>query len=120
MRNQREFFGKGNNYHKFNSALAEEAIKESWNLGKLIELEKFYIPKLTLPHYAAMGIDPSKTSLKKQEAMKVLSKEVDKMMFNQPKLYRLIRQHMIEESRDEVAQELNYPIWHAKNDPETQ
>jgi hypothetical protein len=42
-------YGKGNNLHKFKLALAELAIREYGNLGKLIELEKYYIPKLILP-----------------------------------------------------------------------
>jgi hypothetical protein len=35
--------------------------------------------------------------------MKGLSKEIDKMMFNSPKLYGLIRQHMSVESRVKVV-----------------
>jgi hypothetical protein len=37
-------YGKGNNYFKFKQALAKTAIKEYSNLGKLIELEKYYVP----------------------------------------------------------------------------
>jgi hypothetical protein len=58
------------------------SIKEYGNLGKLIEPEKHYIPKLIIPGYAAMGIDLSKIALMEQEAMKGLSKEDDKMIFN--------------------------------------
>jgi hypothetical protein len=111
-------YGKGNNYFKFKQALAEMAIKEYGNLGKLIELGKYYVPKLELPDYAAMGIDSSKIKVMQTEAIKGLAKEIDKMRADRPRLYGLIRQHMSVESRDEVAQQPDYADWHAEKDPE--
>jgi hypothetical protein len=111
-------YGKGNNYFKFKQALAEMAIKEYGNLGKLIELEKYYIPKLELPDYAAMGVDSSQVKVMQKEATKGLAKEIDKMRADRPRLYGLIRQHMSVESRDEVAQQPDYADWHAEKDPE--
>jgi hypothetical protein len=111
-------YGKGNNYFKFKQALAEMVIKEYGNLGKLIELEKYYIPKLELPEYAAMGKDLSKVKVMKTEAIKGLAKEIDKVRADRPRLYGLIKQHMSAESRDEVAQQPDYADWHAEKDPE--
>jgi hypothetical protein len=57
----------------------------------LIELEKYYIPKLDLPDYVAMGIDSSKVAAMETEAIKGLAKEIDKMRADRPRLYGLIR-----------------------------
>jgi hypothetical protein len=105
-------YGKGNNYFKFKQALAEMAIKEYGNLVKLIELEKYYVPKLELPDYAPMGIDSSQVKVMQTEAIKGLAKEIDKMRADRPRLFGLIRQHMSVESRDEDAD------WHVEKDPE--
>jgi hypothetical protein len=94
------------------------AIKEYGNLGKLIELEKYYVPKLELPDYAAMGINSRQIKVMQTEAIKGLAKEIDKMRADRPRLYGLIRQHMSVESRDEVAQQPDYADWHAEKDPE--
>jgi hypothetical protein len=50
-------YRKGNNFHKFKVALSEAALKEFWNLGKLIKLENYYLPMLVMHDYATMGID---------------------------------------------------------------
>ena len=39
-------YGKGNNFHKFKHALSEVALKEFGNLGKLINLGKYYVPQI--------------------------------------------------------------------------
>jgi hypothetical protein len=88
-------YGKGNNFHRFRLALTKVAIKEYGNLGKLIELEKYCVPKLVLTDYTAMG----------EHHIKELAREVGKMESDHPRLYGLIRQHMSMESRDKVAQE---------------
>jgi hypothetical protein len=45
-------------------------------------------------------------------------KEYNKQVEMRPKLYGLIRQHMSLESKDEVAKEQDYELWHANTDPE--
>jgi hypothetical protein len=87
-------YGKGNNYFKFKQALAGMAIKEYGNMGKLIELEKYYVSKLELPDYAAMGIDSSQIKVMQTETIKGLAKEIDKMRADRSRLFGLIRQHM--------------------------
>ncbi len=66
-------YGNGNNFHKFKSTLSEVALKEYGNLGKLIDLEKYYIPTLTMPDYKAMGIDATTEVIMKSEVVKELA-----------------------------------------------
>jgi hypothetical protein len=94
------------------------AKREYGNLGKLIEQEKYYVPVLDLPEYTKMGIDPNNIDFMKNKAMKELAKEVGKINRDKPKLFRLIRQHMSMESRDEMSRQLNYAMWHVEKDPE--
>jgi hypothetical protein len=42
-------YGKGNSFHKLKHALSEAAFKEFGNLGKLINLGKYYIPEFNQP-----------------------------------------------------------------------
>jgi hypothetical protein len=111
-------YGKGNNYYKFKQALAEIAIKDYGNPGKLIKLEKYYVLKLDLLDYVAMGIDQSQVAIMETEGIKGLAKEIDKMQPDRPRLCGLIRQHMSVESRGDVAKQLDYANWHAEKDPE--
>jgi hypothetical protein len=48
-------YGKGNNFYKFKTALAEVALREYGNLGMLIEA-KCYVPTLVLPDYKARRV----------------------------------------------------------------
>jgi hypothetical protein len=50
--------------------------------------------------------------------MKDFAKQVGKMKQDRPKLYGLILEHLSVESRDEVAQEKDYEVWHNATDPE--
>jgi hypothetical protein len=108
-------YGKGNNYHKFKQALSEVALKEFGNLGKLINLGRYYVPVFSQP-----SLPPGMTlSSKQQESLEIeMIKEYNKQVENRPKLYGLIRQHMSLESKDEVAKEPDFEVWHANTDPE--
>jgi hypothetical protein len=108
-------FGKGNNFHKFKHALSEVALKEFGNLGKLINLGKYYVPQIN-----QASLPPSMTLFAKQQEVLELEmlKEYNKQVANCPKLYGLIRQHMSLESKDEVSKEPDYEVWHADTDPE--
>jgi hypothetical protein len=107
-------FGKGNNFHKFKQALSEVALREYGNLGKLINLGKYYVPEFSQP-----TLPPGMTLFtKQQESLEVeMIKEYNKQVEMRPKLYGLIRQHMSLESKDEVAKEKDYEQWHANTDP---
>jgi hypothetical protein len=108
-------YGKGNNFHNVKHALSEVALKEFGNLGKLINLGKYYIPQIN-----QASLPPGMTlSVKQQEALELeMLKEYNKQVANHPKLYGLIRQHMSLESKDEVSKEPDYEVWHADTDPE--
>ena len=38
-------YGRGNNFVKFKTALSEVALEEYGDLGRLIRLEKYYVPE---------------------------------------------------------------------------
>jgi hypothetical protein len=111
-------YRKGKNFYKFKAALSEAALKEYGNLGKPIELEKYYVPTLVLPDHTALGIYQANVAFMTNKGMKELAKEVGKMNRDRPKLYGLIRQHMSIESRDKVYQQPDYATWHRDKDPE--
>jgi hypothetical protein len=90
-------------------------LKEYGNLGKLINLGKYYVPVFSQPTLPA-GMT---LSTKQQELLEIeMIKEYNKQVENRPKLYGLIRQHMSLESKDEVTKEKDYEVWHANTDPE--
>jgi hypothetical protein len=64
-----------------------------------------------------MGVSAANVGAMELEAVKGRTKRLEKMVEDRPKLYRLIMQHMSVESRDEVAQDPDYVIWHAEKDP---
>jgi hypothetical protein len=108
-------YGKGNNFHKFKQALSEVALREYGNLGKLINLGKYYVPQFSQP-----SMPPGMTlSAKQLESLEIeMIKEYNKQVEMCPKLYGLIRQHMSLESKDKVAKEKDYDQWHVNTDPE--
>jgi hypothetical protein len=87
-------------------------------LGKLIELEKYYIPTLVILDFVAMGVSAANVGTMELEAVKGHTKRFAKMVEDRPKLYGLIMQHMSVESKDEVPQDPDYVTWHAEKDPE--
>jgi hypothetical protein len=72
-------FGKGNHFHTFKQALSEVALKEYGNLGKLINLGKYYIPEFSQPTLPPGMI----LSAKQQESMEIeMIKEYNKQAEN--------------------------------------
>jgi hypothetical protein len=112
-------YGKGNNFYKFKAALAEVAQEKFGNLGRLIEEDKYYEPEYT-PMVAPAGVvlDADELKLLKSAAIKEFASKVAKMEADRPKLYGLIRRHMSVESKDEVAQDKDYPTWSKALDAE--
>jgi hypothetical protein len=89
--------------------LSEAKLKEYGNLGKPINVGKYYVPCLN-----QLTLQPEMMlKAKQQESMEIeMMKEYNKQVKNHPKLYGLIRQHMSLESKDEVAKEKDYKQWH--------
>jgi hypothetical protein len=110
-------YGKGNNYYQFQQALYKKVI-DYGDLAKLIILNKYYVPEFTQPDYTSMGLDVSKVAMLRTELMKDFAIQVGRMKQDRPKLYGLILEHLSVESRDEVAQDADYEIWHNATDPE--
>jgi hypothetical protein len=48
-------YGKANNFYKFRTALSNEATERYGNLGKLIDLESYYMLTFMVEDYQAMG-----------------------------------------------------------------
>jgi hypothetical protein len=103
-------FGKANNFYKFRAALSNEATERYGNLGKLIDLEQYYVPTFVLEDYTAMGFSDEQGERMNLEKFKEHSRKLTKMEEDRPKLYGLIMKNMSVESRDEVAQEPNYEV----------
>jgi hypothetical protein len=111
-------YGKGNNFVKFKTALSEVALEEYGYLGRLIRLEKYYVPVFTIPDYSGTGLTKDEERKLRMEAMKVHQRRVEKMIDARPKLFGLILRHMSPESKDEVAQDLDCDVWSEATDPE--
>jgi len=90
-------FGIGNNFYKFKAQLSNVAIEKYGNLGKLIELEKYYAPALVIPDFRAMGVSAANVGTMELEAVKGHIKRLEKMVEDRPKLYGLIMQHATHE-----------------------
>jgi hypothetical protein len=72
-------YGKGNNFHKFKHALSEVALKEFWNLAKLINLGKYYVPVFNPMLPPGMTL-----SAKQQESLEIeMIKEYNKQVETQ-------------------------------------
>jgi hypothetical protein len=111
-------FGKNNNFYKFRAALSNEATERYGNLGKLIDLEKYYDPPFVAEDYEAMGFSEEQAERMNLEKFKEHARKLTKMEEDRPNLYSLIMKHMSVESKDEVAQEPSYDTWHAEKDAE--
>jgi hypothetical protein len=111
-------YGKGNNFYKFREALSEVAMEKCGNLGKLIDLERNYLPDIELTDFEAMGYSEARIERLELEEYKEHTRKLTKMEEDRPKLYGLIMQHMSVESKDEVAQDEDYEDWHRDKDPE--
>jgi hypothetical protein len=48
-------YGRSNNFYKFRTALSNKATEKYGNLGKLIDLESYYLPTFVVKDYKAMG-----------------------------------------------------------------
>jgi len=110
--------GKGNNFVKFKTALLEVALEEYRDLGRLIRLEKYYVPVFTVPNYSGAGLTQDEERKLRMEAMKAHQRRIKKMMDARPKLFGLILRHMSPESKDEVAQDPDYDVWNEATDLE--
>ena len=105
-------YGKGNNFYKFRETLSEVAMEKFGNLGKLIDLEEYYLPEMVFTDFEAMGYSDARIERLELEEHKEHTRKLTKMEEDHPKLCGLIMQHMSIESKDEVAQDEDYEEWH--------
>ncbi len=99
-------FRKGNNFHKFKSALA---LEEYGDLRKLIKKEAYYIPQFITPDYSRQSLTQVE-----QDAMRLNRLKSHHCQ----KLYGLIWRHMSAESKDELRREPDYEVRRDATDPE--
>jgi hypothetical protein len=81
-------------------------------------LNKYYVPKLDIPDSSALGLPAEEITLLRSKIVKDFAKQARRMKAYRPKLYGLILDNMIVESRDKVSQEQDYEIWHNATNPE--
>jgi hypothetical protein len=67
-------YGKGNNFVKSKTALSEVALEEYGDLGRLIRLEKYYVPVFVVPDYSGAGLtkDDTKRKINKKKTGSLL------------------------------------------------
>jgi hypothetical protein len=111
-------YGKSKNFFKFRTALSNEAMERYGNLGKLIDLEKYYTLNFVVEDYTVMGFSTEQGEKMNLEKFKEHTRKLAKMEEDRPKLYGQIMKHMSVKSKDEVDQEPNYKVWHAEKGPE--
>jgi hypothetical protein len=111
-------YGKGNNFYKFKTAVSTQAMKEFGNLGKLINLEAYYVPVFDPPDLTDQGLTAAQLNAMRLDALKSHLKVIEKMKADRPKLYGLIWEKMSVESRDEVSQDAAFEEWSTDADPE--
>jgi hypothetical protein len=104
-------YGKGNNFYKFRETFLEVVIEKFGNLGKLIDLEEYYLLDMVFTDFEAMEYSDTKIEQLELEEYKEHTRKLTK-------LYGLIMQHTSVESKDEVAQDKDYKVWHQEKDPE--
>jgi hypothetical protein len=68
--------------------------------------------------YQAMGFSEEQAEKLNLERFKEHTRKLTKMEEDRPKLYGLMMKHMSVESKDEVAQDPDYEVWHADKDLE--
>ena len=112
-------YGPSNNFTLFKEALANAAMKEYGNLGKLIKLGKYYEPEE--PNIEDYDLDFDPHGMNKAtylEDVKEYRRQVNKMKTDRSKLYALILQYLSEESLDEVKCQDNFEEVDETTDPE--
>jgi hypothetical protein len=72
-------FGKANNFYKFRAALSNEATEKFGNLGKLIDLEEYYLPELEMQE---QGFSEEQAERMNFEVFKEQSRKLTKMEDN--------------------------------------
>ncbi len=78
-------YGKGNNFYMFKTAVSTQATKEFGNLGKLINLEEYYVHVFDPPDRTNQGLMAVQLGAMRLEVIKGYAKSIEKMKENSPK-----------------------------------
>ena len=77
-------FGKANNFYKFRAALSNEATEKFGNLGKLIDLEEYFLPELAMQDFEDQGFSEEQAERMNFEVFKEHSRKLTKMEDDRP------------------------------------
>jgi hypothetical protein len=111
-------FGPGNNFHKFKETLSKAALRLFGLVGKLIDLEKKYVPPVPTRADFQLMDDPADDETLFQEAVKGRTKVNIELRMKEPMLYAMIWQYLSPESMDEIKHDEDYKTLSDGNDPE--
>ncbi len=104
-------FGPNNNFAKFKEALANKALREYGDLGRLIESGEYFVPKP--PDVTDYDLVNDPYGLNKAtylEQQKLYMRHWEDMMNNRAKLYAMIWQYLSQESIAEVKRHTDYEV----------
>ncbi len=104
-------FGPNNNFAKFKEALASKALREYGDLGRLIDAGKYYSAEPPEPTDYDLVNDPYRLNRATfLEQQKLYMRHWEDMIYDRPKLYAMIWQHLSQESKEEVKRSQDYEL----------
>jgi hypothetical protein len=110
-------FGPNNNFTKFKEALANKAMREYGDLGRLIETGMYYAPEPPDRDDYDFVNDPYGINRATYlEHQKQYMKHWEDMVNQRPKLYALIMQYLSPESIEEVKRQTDYELMKQNKD----
>jgi hypothetical protein len=104
-------FGPNNNFAKFKEALANKALREYGDLGRLIESGEYFVsepPNVT--NYDLINDPYGLNKATYLEQQKLYMRHWEDMMNNWAKLYAMIWQYLSQESMAEVKRHTDYEV----------
>jgi len=104
-------FGPNNNFAKFKEALANKALREYGDLGRLIESGEYFVPEP--PDVTDYDLVNNPYGLNKAtylEQQKLYMRHWEDMMNSRAKLYAMIWQYLSQESIAEVKRHTDYEV----------
>jgi hypothetical protein len=104
-------FGPNNNFAKFKEALANKALREYGDLGRLIESSEYFIPKPPdVTNYDLVNDPYGLNKATYLEQQKLYMRHWEDMINNRAKLYAMIWQYLSQESIAEVKRHTDYEV----------
>jgi len=110
-------FGPNNNFARFKEALANKALREYGDLGRLIESGEYFVPKPPdVTEYDLVNDPFGHKKATYLEEQKLYMRHWEDVINNRAKLYALIWQYLSQESMAEVRSHADYEVIKANRD----